>query len=315
VAEDGHLEDAIGHTVSVVIVNKGDARIDDTLATLVLHDDPAIREIIVVDASAHRLDAIRDRYPQVRWIDYAHPFGKPRTIAEQRNAGVHAAQGGVIAFLDANCIPAERWATQLVAPMLSGGERVVVGRVTSAVDASIHDVGKGQGGVEPAYLDECSNMNTAVRRDVFDAVGDFSETLGFAEDVDFSWRMRDAGISIYFNPLAVIRHDWGTIQEDLPRAFRYGVGRVRLYRLHRSRRVNLLKGDFYITAYAAYTLFLPIAILFPLYLTLLAIPLLLNRGRHPGRALVYRLVYSLGVLSELAHIPVTRGQRRTDALP
>jgi GT2 family glycosyltransferase len=192
VAEDGHLEDATGHTVSVVIVNKGDVRVDDTLATLIIHDDPAIREIIVVDASAHRFDAVRDRYPQVRWIDYAHPFGKPRTIAEQRNVGIRAAQGGVIAFLDANCIPAEGWATQLVAPMLSGGERVVVGRVTSAVDASIHDVGKGQGGVDPAYLDECSNMNTAVRRDVFDAVGTFSETLGFAEDVDFSWRVRDA---------------------------------------------------------------------------------------------------------------------------
>jgi GT2 family glycosyltransferase len=295
---------------SVVIVNKGDARVADTIATLVAQDDPSVREIIVVDSSEHRLDAVRERFPQVRWIDYSHPLRKARTIAEQRNVGIGAAVGGVIAFLDANCIPAENWATELTAPIRSGDESVVVGRVASADDDSIHDIAKGQGGVSPGYLEECSNINVAVHRDVFERVGTFNETIGFAEDVDFSWRVRDAGIRIYFNPAASIRHDWGTIQEDIPRAFRYGVGRVRLYRLHRARRGALLRGDFYITAYAAYTLLLPLALFFPSYLAGLAIPLYLNRRRQPLRAVAYRIVYSLGVLSELAGLPVTRGQRQ-----
>jgi mycofactocin glycosyltransferase len=298
-----------GRCVSVVIVNKDDARIDNTLAALIAQDDPSIHEIVVVDSSDHRLDAVRDKHPQARWVDYVHPLGKARTIAEQRNLGVREATGDVIAFLDANCIPSERWASQLLEPMQSDAEMVVVGRVSSSDDSSIHDVGKGQGGLVATYLDECSNMNVAFRREVFAMVGEFNENLGFAEDVDFSWRVRDAGISIYFNPHAVVRHDWGTIHEDIPRAFRYGVGRVRLYRLHRARRGDLLKGDFYITAYAAYTLFLPIALIFPLYLAILVVPLALNRRRRPLRALTYRLVYSLGVLSELGGIPVTKGQR------
>ena len=138
-----------------------------------------------------------------------------------------------------------------------------MGRVASSGDDSIHDVGKGQGGLTPTYLEECSNMTTAVDRKVFTTVGMFNEELGYAEDVDFSWRVRDAGIRILLNPRAVVRHDWGSLREDLPRAFRYGVGRVRLYRLHRSRRGALLKGDLYITVYAAFTLSLPIAIVFP----------------------------------------------------
>lgn len=297
--------------MSVVIVNKDDLRIDDTLAALVAQRDPLVTEIVVVDASDHRLDDVAAKYPEARWLEYVHPEGKARTIAEQRNVGVEAATGEVVVFLDANCIPAAGWAAELTRPIRSGEELVVVGRVASSDDRSIHDIPTGQGGDEATYLEECSNMNVAFHREVFDRVGRFNESLGFAEDVDFSWRVRDAGIAILFNPAAVIRHEWGALGEDLPRAFRYGVGRVRLYRLHASRRGALLKGDFYITAYAAYTLLLPITIVFPFYLVALAIPLYTNRRRKPLRAIAYRLVYSLGVLSELAHIPATKGQRRT----
>jgi GT2 family glycosyltransferase len=307
--ESGTRSDA-ERRVSVIIVNKDDPRVGDTLAALLEHDDASVAEVLVVDASAHRLDPIRDAYPQVRWIDYVHPLGKARTIAEQRNVGIEAAAGDVLAFLDANCLPSDGWASSLTEPIREGTELVVVGRVASSDDDSIHDVGKGQGGTAVAYLEECSNMTTAVSREVFSRVGLFNEELGFAEDVDFSWRVRDAGIAIRLNPDAVVRHEWGTLREDLPRAFRYGVGRVRLYRLHRERRGALLKGDLYITVYAAFTLSLPIAIVFPPYLVLLSIPLFLNRKRRPLRAVTYRLVYSLGVLSELVHLPVTKGQRR-----
>ena len=44
--------------------------------------------------------------------------------------------------------------------MREGTELVVVGRVASSDDDSIHDVGKGQGGTAVAYLEECSNMTT-----------------------------------------------------------------------------------------------------------------------------------------------------------
>src|SRR5579862_8127533 len=118
-------------SVSVVIVNKDDARIDATLAALASQHDPRISEVLVVDASDHRLDGVAARYPDVRWIAYEHPAKKARTIAEQRNVGVREATGDVIVFLDANCIPDDGWATELTDRVLAGAESVVVGRVAS----------------------------------------------------------------------------------------------------------------------------------------------------------------------------------------
>lgn len=152
-------------------------------------------------------------------------------------------------------------------------------------------------------------MNVAFRREVFECVGRFDEELGFAEDVDFAWRARAAGFAIYYEPAALVRHDWGGPREDFPRAFRYGVGRTRLYRKHRGRREQLLRSDLYISVYAVYTLLLPVSIFLPWYLLLLAIPLFQHRRAKPFETVSYRLVYSLGVWSEVFGVPVLKGQR------
>lgn len=218
---------------SIVIVNKDDERVADTLVQLSgLERGDA--EVIVVDASSHRLDRVRDRFASVTWLAFEAPSGR-RTIAEQRNVGLAASRGAVVVFLDANCVPEPGWLEHLLEPIEAGTEAIVAGRIASTEAGSIHDRASHQGGSAPSYLEECACMNVAFRRDVFSRVGAFDEALGYAEDFDFAWRARDAGLAIRYEPAAVVRHHFGDTSEDLPRAFRYGVGRVRLYRKHPAR--------------------------------------------------------------------------------
>src|SRR5580692_6143719 len=98
--------------ISVVIISKDEDSLDDTLADLSKQvsglDEPA--EIVVVDASARRLDYIRQRHEmQVRWIDFQPPPGVRVSIPHQRNVGVRAAYGDIVVFTDAGCLPNEEW--------------------------------------------------------------------------------------------------------------------------------------------------------------------------------------------------------------
>jgi GT2 family glycosyltransferase len=153
-------------------------------------------------------------------------------------------------------------------------------------------------------------MNVALAKEVFEEVGWFDESLGFAEDVDFAWRAIDEGFRLRYAPEASVAHSWGSFGDEMERALRYGIGRVRLYRKHRSRRRNLLGFDLFIVVYAAYVVLLPIAIVAPAYLALLLVPIVRNRKTRPLLTTAYHLVYGLGVASEFLHVPLSKSQAR-----
>ncbi len=75
----------------------------------------------------------------------------------------------------------------------------------------------------------------AYRRDVFEKVGFFDEEFDACEDVEFNTRLRQAGMTCFFTP--AIRVDYkprATLQGLLHQMARYGAGRSRLGRKHRS---------------------------------------------------------------------------------
>jgi len=298
-----------GQSVSIVIVNKNDDRIRDTLGALYQPGIADGAEIVVVDASSRRFVETASKFPRVVWIDYVQPSDRIRTIAQQRNLGVQRSSGDTVVFLDPNCVPQFGWLTALVEPIVTRGELITVGSNSSVSGNSLHDTLTPFDLDARGYLSEFSNMNVAFRRTIFDRVGMFDEELGFAEDVDFAWRAQILGIRANYVAEAKVTHEWGTTREDLQRAFRYGIGRVRLYRKHRSRWRNLFRVDAACTVYAMYMLFSPISIFFPWYLLALAVPLVRNRRSHPFSKLLYHMTYSGGALAEFFHLRITSAQR------
>jgi glycosyltransferase involved in cell wall biosynthesis len=287
--------------ISVVIISKDEPALDETLKAL--RDqvtglaEPS--EILVVDASDGRLDYIRDQHePDVRWIQFQRPPGAGVTIPHQRNAGVRAANGDIIVFTDSGCWPADQWLARLTAP-LRAGEHVTAGPTFSlAEDFDPYSGAAARQSDE--YLKECPTINLAFRRDAFEAVGGFDEGFAYGSDIDFSWRLGDAGYRIKSVPDAGIQTDWGTWRRQLRRAYAYGKARARLYRKHRARRRRVLKDDPMVVVYPVFLLGLPLTFIFPLYPALLLIPAWRNRSLGIVKVLADHLAYGAGVLAGLA---------------
>lgn len=287
--------------ISVVIVSKDEPSLDDTLEEVTtqlacLAESGLPGEAIVVDASSGRLDSIRRRHPQVRWIDYRQPDGVSVTIAHQRNVGIAASRGRVVAFTDSGCRPRPDWLARLVGPVLAGEEHVVAGATVGSSHRLYDSLGVATSG--PRYLRECPTVNLAVDRSVFDRVGGFDESFRYGSDVDLSWRMVDCGYRLRRGHDAVVEVDWGGWRRQLRRSYAYGRARVTLYRHHPRRLRRILADDPVVVVWPLYLLGLPIALKRPEYLLLLCIPAWRNRDRGPFRVIVNHSAYAAGAIVE-----------------
>jgi len=94
------------------------------------------------------------------------------------------------------------------------------------------------------YLPPVMGCNMAVRRETFDLVGGFDESLEAGGDFDFSWRIQLAGGTVGFDLDAVVhwrlRRGWAYFR----RSFCYGAANVELHRRFRDQglRRQFLRG-------------------------------------------------------------------------
>jgi GT2 family glycosyltransferase len=287
--------------ISIVVISKDEHSLDATLTDLAAQARTLgeATEIVVVDASETRLDPIRQRHEtEIRWVPFRQPPGVAVSIPHQRNRGVREARGEVVVFTDSGCRPEPGWLERLVAP-LSSGEHVASG---TALDAAGRPglYGRAAQAAHPSrYLTECSTINLAFHREAFDAVGGFDERFAYGSDVDFSWRLIEAGYRIRSVPGAVVRHDWGTWRRQLRRSYLYGRARTRLYRKHQHRLKGILRRDPVVVLYPMFLLGLPLTFFFPLYPALLLIPAWRNRSGGAVKVLADHLTFGVGVLAEL----------------
>jgi glycosyltransferase involved in cell wall biosynthesis len=285
--------------ISIIIISKDEPELATTLTDVTGQAESSAEEceILVVDASQGRLNYIALDHPSVCWRTFERPPTVKVSIPHQRNAGVQAAKGEVIVFTDAGCRPTGGWLNRLVAPILEHGEDVVAGPAIGPEGSDgIYDA---QERSADGYLDECPTINLAFRRQVYDQVGGFDEQFEYGSDVDFSWRLTDAGFRIRSAPDALVTHHWGDRRRQVRRSYAYGKARARLYRKHRARRRQLLRRDPMVVVYPMFLLGLPVTLIFPPYPLLLLVPAWRNRHNGAVRVVADHLVYGVGILAEL----------------
>jgi GT2 family glycosyltransferase len=291
--------------VSIVVISKNEPALAETLESFVPLLDGLVAEVVVVDASAGRLDFIRDQHEWVKWVPFIPRPDAGVTIPEQRNIGVAEAIGDVIVFTDCGCVPEPEWLPRLLAPILEGGEQVTCGRTGSRGRSVYEGTPDGvafsaRSGAAPEHVEECPTINMAFRRELFERVGGFDESFQYGSDIDFSWRLTRAGARIRYVPDAVVVHDWGDSRRQTHRAIAYGRARAHLYRKHPDRIAGMLRKDPIVAAYPLFILGLPITLKWRAYPFLLVVPLWRNRGKQPVRVVVDHLWFGVGVLYELA---------------
>ena len=107
------------HFVSVIIpVYNDSARVKICLEALEKQTYPQnLYEVIVVDNASDEYPAIKDVVCQFSQAIAAYE-SRPGSYAA-RNKGISLAKGDIIAFTDADCIPAKNWIEKGVANLLS----------------------------------------------------------------------------------------------------------------------------------------------------------------------------------------------------
>ena len=225
------------------------------------------------------------------------PVGVRISIPHQRNAGVAAARGDLIVFIDAGCLPAADWLNRLVAAIDEHGEHVAAGVAVAPLETHSHYQLEVERVRTSTYLAEAPTLNLAFTRAAFDAVGGFDERFEYGSDTDFSWRLVDHGFRIRSVPEAVVEHDWGTARRQFRRAFLYGRARARLYQKHATRRERIWRQDPVVVVYPLFLLGLPLTAVLPLYPLLLLVPVWRARRYGAASVLADHLAYGAGVLS------------------
>lgn len=238
-------------SVSVVIPVKDRAEdLRKCLHSLSDLDYPAEKlEVIVVD------DGSRDESPLVArehgaiLVESGTVGGGP---ALARNKGARVAAGEVLAFIDSDCTASREWLLELLPPFARDEVAAIGGWVDGMNQASSLDryeavmsslnLGRrsmsGGAGGDTLYLPSC---NLLVRKEAFTAAGGFRVDLQVGEDVDLTWRLRDAGWTIVYLPQGSICHAHRSrLWPFMRRRFDYGTSEGLLQQLHPARGKKML---------------------------------------------------------------------------
>ena len=195
-----------------------------------------IEVIVVDDGSTDATGRIAESYP-VRCIRQEN-----RGPAAARNRGARAAQGSLLAFTDADCVPQPDWIARLAAGLREG--IVAVGGAYGIANPGrwlarmIHTEIAARHARFDDEVDFLGSYNVLYRRNAFEAAGGFDETFSraSAEDNDLAYRLTDAGGRLGFCKDAVVAHYHPTkLGLYLRTQFRHGYWRMKLYAKHPGR--------------------------------------------------------------------------------
>ena len=220
--------------VSIVIPSYNRAKeLERCLYSLFSLDYPAsCLEIIVVDDAStdetgsmlqHLAQEVATHEQELHVIRHE----KQRGVGISRNTGAEAAQYGLVAYLDSDCVASPGWLRELV-PTFQNTRIAAVGGMIRAYDRNT---------LLGSYEDVCSSLymgertqqvslkgpltylptaNLVVRRTIWQELAGYAP-MTFGEDVDFCRRLLLSGASIMHIAQGVVYHDYRTKLEDFLR--------------------------------------------------------------------------------------------------
>ena len=224
--------------VAVVIpVGSVHSVLAEQLASVLAQNDVSLREVVlsvnttqaaVVAGVRSVVDSCGDS--RIRIVDSSDHKG----AAHARNVGAAATSCPVIAFCDADDLVHAGWLSALVSGL--GAFDAVSGDVVDVFpdDRMRRWYPSTTSGELNRFLDKPYLLtgNLAIRREAFDAVTGFDETLTRCEDIAISWSLLRAGYSVGHADGAIIdyRHRDG-IRAMLRQHYSYGRGMSEVLRL------------------------------------------------------------------------------------
>ena len=196
--------------VTVIVCSYNGARtLTACLDSLGRLNYPAYEVILVDDGSTDDTAHVAAQFAQVHYIHQSN-----HGLSHARNTGAAAAKGDVLAYTDSDCMADADWLYYLIGTLVSGDYAGVGGpNVTPPAENWIQAcVAAAPGGPSHVLLtdtvaEHIPGCNMAFYRWAFEAVGGFDpEYRKAGDDVDFCWRIQQAGWVIAFSPTAIVWH-------------------------------------------------------------------------------------------------------------
>jgi glycosyltransferase involved in cell wall biosynthesis len=192
----------------VVCAYNEEARIRRCLESLLRTGYPHLDVIVCDDGSTDRTAAVCREFP-FRLVELEH-----RGLGAARNAGLEAASGEIVAYLDADAWIHPEWPYHLVLSLEGDGVIGTGGPNLPAPDAGFVEraVAASPGGPAEVLIaddraEHVPGCNMAFRRDRLLQIGGFDPVFRAAgDDVDICWRVLDQGDQIAFSRAAQVRH-------------------------------------------------------------------------------------------------------------
>ncbi len=224
----------------IVCTRNGRERIGSCLTAIHRMKDGGFETIVVDDGSSDDTgDFVARNFPWARLLRLP-----PSGLSAARNAGAAMARHPLFAFTDDDCEPDDEWLPRLrrafqkeiyaaiggpnLPPPPRNWEEAVA---CAAPGAPSHVMLDDE---EAEHLPGC---NLAVRKSAFHAIGGFDPRFQTAgDDVDFCWRLREAGFRLGFAPGAFVWH-WrrASVVGCLRQQLGYGKAEQLLLEKHPSR--------------------------------------------------------------------------------
>jgi rhamnosyltransferase len=146
------------------------------------------------------------------------------------NEAVRTVGGDVVVFINSDATPeSDDWLERLVAPLADPQVGAVYGRQTARPDCRalfVKDTERafGDGREAAKWVHFFSMANAAARRDVLERFP-FETGIQYSEDIEWSFRLRKAGLDIRYVPEAAATHSHNyTLRQSFKR--HYGEGKA-----------------------------------------------------------------------------------------
>lgn len=220
--------------------------------------------IIVIDGSTDATAAIVQQYAA-----QVIQFSRNRGRAASRNAGLAAADGDIVIFLDDDCVVEPGWLSELTKPfaddrVIGVGGKIIALTTDTLAERYLESIGYGNPaptaysvssrplarfvgylsamyGVPPheqsavCEVREIYTANSAYRAAQLSAIGGFDQNLSVSEDSDICTRLRGAfpNMKLVFAPAAVASHCHNrTVRSFLVQTFQRAPQTLAYYRKH-----------------------------------------------------------------------------------
>ena len=185
-------------------------------------------EVVVVNGGDERTDEVVREFQGLPGTDVRLIKTVNKNLATSRNVGLRHCRGEIVAMTDddAEVFPdwvtrmkevhrQQPWAGAVGGLVLGSNTESLVGKVADAITFPAWDSARA--------VRTQPGVNISYKREVLEKIGYQDESLFRGEDVDFNWRVQQAGYNVFFDPsIRVYHHHRPTPKGFLNQHYMYG---------------------------------------------------------------------------------------------